>query len=169
MRRLLLPFMLFVAVAAPNSSASGACEHALAAHGVGLVLSCDISGHGVIVVAGNHQSAECPRSDGNLVVIVGDHNEVNCRDSLLTDTRSSCQGEPYAVEVMGEAHSCGLTIVLLGSGSGRMVVVGVGKAEGGSVAIVGHGCATQNEEGLAMGVASNTCGPSILPGQHKES
>lgn len=162
MRRLILPLIISV-LAVPHTGAATPCDHAVAPHGVALVAACDIAGTGVILVVGDHQSADCPRSDGNVIVIIGDDNHVRCDDAFLTNAGSECEGEPYAIQVSGEAHSCGVTIVLLGSGSGRIAVVGLGKAEGGTVAVVGHGCATQNEEGIATGIVSNACGRAILP------
>ena len=163
MRRLILSFMFAALFGSPHAVATDPCEYATAHHGVAVVVVCDIAGTGIIVVVGDHQSAECPRPDGNVIVLVGDDNQVNCSGDLLSNARSDCDGELYAIAVNGEAHSCGVSIVLLGSGSGRVAIVGVGKAEGGTVAIVGHGCAVQNEEGFATGIVSNSCGSAIVP------
>ena len=163
MRRLVLALTLAMLATSPTASASGPCEAALPPHGAGAVVVCDASGHALVLVVGDHQTAECPRGNGNIVVIVGDDNHVHCDPASRHVQENDCQGDLYAVEVIGEAHSCGVSVVVLGSGSGRIAIVGVGKAEGGTIAVVGHGCAAQSEEGVAIGVLSNSCGDPIVP------
>lgn len=70
-----------------------------------------------------------------------------------------CDG--VEVKAMGKSEGC-VAVVVFGKAEGRIAFAGQGKATGGTIAIVGSGCATQNEEGFEAGVLDNHCGRNIL-------
>lgn len=72
---------------------------------------------------------------------------------------SACEG--VDVRPLGHAQGC-VAVVVAGKAEGRVAIAVIGAAEGGTIAFVGYGCASQNEEGIAAGVANTCMGVSLL-------